>query len=169
VNRGQKRLRTVIIPSGTMGSGAKRGIEVMRHETSISLMFKPYRDYGLISGRSRRKEYWLFVVLCVAAYCALWWFDEQTLLLGRDSRGDMPIFRVAILVYSLLPFVCVTVRRLHDTGRSGRWVLLYLVPVFGWLVLLCFMVLEGDPRPNFYGPSPKPSAPSRSGLARKDC
>ena len=56
----------------------------------------------------------------------------------------------------MLPFLCVTVRRLHDTGRSGWWILLYLVPFIGWLVLLYFMVLEGDEGSHLYGPSPKP-------------
>ena len=123
-------------------------------------MFKPYRDYGIYSGRSRRKEYWLFVMFCVAAYFALGWLEEQPhLILGYDRTGDLPIFRVAFGLYSLLPFLCVTVRRLHDTGRSGRWILLHLVPFLGWFALLYFMLLDGDSGPNRYGPNPKRSAP----------
>ena len=61
-------------------------------QSAMALMFKPYRDYGLISGRSRRKEYWLFVVLCVAAYFVAGWLEEQPhLLLGYDRSGDLPI------------------------------------------------------------------------------
>ena len=126
----------------------------------MSLMFKPYRDYGIISGRSRRKEYWLFVMFCVAAYFALGWLEQQPhLILGYDRTGDLPIFRVAfglLDLNSLPPFLCVTVRRLHDTGRSGWWTLTLLVPFVGWFVLLCFMVLEGDEGLNRYGPSPEP-------------
>ncbi len=70
-------------------------------------------------------------------------------------HGDKLLFGA----YSLLPFLCVTVRRLHDTGRSGRWVLTSLVPLLGWLVLLYFMLLDGDVGPNLYGPSPKRSTP----------
>jgi uncharacterized membrane protein YhaH (DUF805 family) len=129
-------------------------------QSAISLMFKPYRDYGIISGRSRRKEYWLFVMFCIAAYFPLGWLEQQPhLILGYDRTGDFPLLKLVFWAYSLLPFLCVTVRWLHDTGRSGRWVLLYLVPFVGWLVLLCFMVLEGHEGPNQYGPSPKPSTP----------
>ncbi len=114
-------------------------------QSAITLMFKPYRDYGIISGRSRRKEYWLFVMFCVAVYFPLGWLEQQPhLILGYDRSGDFPVFKLVFVGYSLLPFLCVTVRRLHDTGRSGRWILLYLVPFLGWLVLLYFMVLEGD-------------------------
>jgi uncharacterized membrane protein YhaH (DUF805 family) len=135
-------------------------VAMNRQESAMTLMFKPYRDYGLISGRSRRKEYWLFVMFCIAAYFLLGWLEQQPhLITGVDMSGDFPLFRLAFGAYSLLPFVCVTVRRLHDTGRSGWWILLSLVPFVGWLVLLYFMVLDSDDRPNLYGPSPKPSAP----------
>ena len=69
---------------------------------------------------------------------------------------------MAILVYSLLPFLCVTVRRLHDTGRSGWWILLYLLPFIGWLVLLYFMVLEGDK-------GPQPLRPESQALNAAHC
>jgi uncharacterized membrane protein YhaH (DUF805 family) len=131
-----------------------------QNQSAMALMFKPYRDYGIISGRSRRKEYWLFVVFCVAAYFPLGWLEQQPhLILGYDRTGDFPLLKLAFGAYSLLPFLCVTVRRLHDTGRSGWWTLLYLVPFLGWVVLLYFMVLEGDEGLNQYGPSPMPSTP----------
>lgn len=129
-------------------------------ESPMSLMFKPYRDYGIISGRSRRKEYWLFVMFCVAVYFPLGWLEQQPhLILGYDRTGDFPLLKLVFVGYSLLPFLCVTVRRLHDTGRSGWWILTLLVPFVGWMVLLYFMVLKGDERLNQYGPSPKPSPP----------
>ena len=127
------------------------------NQSAVALMFKPYRNYGIISGRSRRQEYWLFVMFCVAASFPLWWLEQQPhLILGYDRSGDVPVFRLAFGAYSLLPFLCVTVRRLHDTDRTGRWIVLYLVPFLGWLVLLYFMVLGGDEGPNQYGPRPKP-------------
>ena len=55
----------------------------------------------------------------------------------------------------LLPSLAVTVRRLHDTGRTGWWVLISLVPVIGGLILLIFMVLDSEPGTNQYGPNPK--------------
>ena len=55
----------------------------------------------------------------------------------------------------LLPSLAVTVRRLHDTGRSGWWLLVALVPLIGALVLLFFMLSAGKPETNAYGPNPK--------------
>jgi hypothetical protein len=84
------------------------------------------------------------------------WTSHHRLILGYDRTGNFPLLKLLFVGYSLLPFLCVTVRRLHDTGRSGEWILLLLVPFVGWLVLLYFMVLKGDDGPNLYGPSPKP-------------
>src|SRR4051794_8393565 len=55
----------------------------------------------------------------------------------------------------LLPSIAVTVRRLHDTGRSGWWILISLIPIIGGIVLLVFMVLDSEPGVNQYGPNPK--------------
>jgi uncharacterized membrane protein YhaH (DUF805 family) len=55
----------------------------------------------------------------------------------------------------LVPSIAVTVRRLHDTGRSGWWILISLVPVIGWIVLLVFMLTDSQPGSNQYGPNPK--------------
>ncbi len=124
----------------------------------MDLMLKPYSDYGLLSGRSRRKEYWLFVMFCIAAYFALGWLQHQPHLITGQVRSEgLPILTVPFVLFSLLPFLCVTVRRLHDTGRSGWWILISLVPFIGWLMLLYFMVLDSEEGPNYYGPSPKPS------------
>jgi hypothetical protein len=58
----------------------------------------------------------------------------------------------------VLPALAVSVRRLHDTGRSGAWILLGLIP-FGGIVTLVFTCMDSQPHPNQYGPSPKPGAP----------
>jgi uncharacterized membrane protein YhaH (DUF805 family) len=61
-------------------------------------------------------------------------------------------------IYSLavlLPGIAVTVRRLHDTGRSGWWILIALVPIVGWIVLFVFMLIDSQPGQNAYGSSPK--------------
>jgi len=61
------------------------------------------------------------------------------------------IYGLAVLV----PSLSVTVRRLHDTDRSGWWLLICFVPFIGWLVLLIFLVLEGKRARNRFGPDPK--------------
>jgi uncharacterized membrane protein YhaH (DUF805 family) len=55
----------------------------------------------------------------------------------------------------LIPALAVAVRRLHDTGRSGWWLLIGLIPLVGPIVLLVFYLLDSDREPNAYGPSPK--------------
>ena len=58
----------------------------------------------------------------------------------------------------LIPSLAVGVRRLHDTDRSGWWLLLSLIPVIGWIVLIIFFVLDSTPGENQYGPNPKNEA-----------
>jgi uncharacterized membrane protein YhaH (DUF805 family) len=55
----------------------------------------------------------------------------------------------------MIPAMAVSIRRLHDTGRSGWWLLITFVPVIGAIVFLYFMVLDSNPESNEYGPSPK--------------
>ena len=109
---------------------------------------KVLREYATFSGRARRREYWMFLLVNIIVAVALSLidgvlFDGAMLLSG--------LYWLAILV----PSLAVGVRRLHDTGRSGWWLLISLVPVVGGLVLFVFTVLDGDPGPNAYGPSPK--------------
>lgn len=65
------------------------------------------------------------------------------------------IYSLAVLI----PAIAVGVRRLHDTGRSGWWMLIALVPFIGSIVLIVFFVLDSDPGTNQYGPNPKLLAP----------
>ncbi|WP_455430719.1 DUF805 domain-containing protein [Phytohabitans flavus] len=64
-----------------------------------------------------------------------------------------------------LPGLAVAVRRLHDTDRTGWWVLIALVPIVGFIVLLVFFLMDGTPGPNRFGPSPKASELSAPGWA----
>jgi len=61
------------------------------------------------------------------------------------------IFALAVL----LPQIAVSIRRLHDTGRSGWWYLLILIPILGWLVLIYFYTIDSQTGTNAYGPNPK--------------
>jgi uncharacterized membrane protein YhaH (DUF805 family) len=59
---------------------------------------------------------------------------------------------------TLIPSIAVTTRRLHDTGRSGWWQLIALLPLVGAIILLVFLVSDGEANPNQYGPNPKTAA-----------
>ncbi len=103
------------------------------------------RQYATFSGRARRKEYWFFFLIYLLIFIGLGLLDR---LLGMDLLGKLFVLAM------LLPSVAVGVRRLHDTGRTGWWLLIGLVPILG-LLLIYFAVLDSDPGTNAYGPSPK--------------
>ena len=97
--------------------------------------------------RARRQEYWMFVL-----------FSMLTVLATMVISAIIPILGIILYVgfalASLLPGLGVCVRRLHDTGKSGWWLLINFVP-FGGLILLIFMIMDSTPGDNMYGPNPK--------------
>ena len=108
-----------------------------------------FRKFANFEGRAARAEYW--------------WFFLFAFLLSMLGAAFGPlIFVVAAVLF--VPNLAVTVRRLHDTNRTGWWILLSAVswiPLVGWiagLVLLWFMVQKGDSGDNRYGPNPVPAA-----------
>ena len=119
----------------------------------MSWYIEALRKYAVFSGRSRRKEYWYFVLFNVIIGVALSVLDA---LIGTYN----PSAGIGLLggIYSLavlVPSIAVSVRRLHDIDRTGWWVLIALVPVVGAIVLIVFHVLDSTPGPNRYGPNPK--------------
>ena len=105
------------------------------------------KKYAIFNGRSRRTEYWMFILLNTLIMLGL------CVLIINEIIGLSLIYVFAALI--LIPTLSVTVRRLHDTNRSAWWLLLPLIPVLGELVFLVFMVLEGKPERNRFGPDPK--------------
>lgn len=105
------------------------------------------QHYADFEGRARRAEYWYFVLFYVLAYLVLSIID------GVIGTGGIlaGIYSLALLV----PGIAITARRLHDTGRSGWWQLIGLIPLIGAIVMLVFLVQEGSFERNTYGPSPK--------------
>ena len=113
------------------------------------------KKYAVFGGRSRRKEYWYFVLFSLIVSLVLSAVDA---LLGTFSSSTNVgllggLYGLAIII----PTIAVSVRRLHDIDRTGWWVLISLVPVIGTIVLLVFAVLDGTPGQNRFGPNPKAS------------
>jgi uncharacterized membrane protein YhaH (DUF805 family) len=111
------------------------------------------KNYAGFSGRARRMEYWMFWLISLLITIALSIVD----VMGGMSN---PMTGLGVLsgVYSLavlIPSLAVAVRRLHDTDRSGWWLLIGLIPLLGLIVLLVFLLMDGTPGDNKYGPSPK--------------
>lgn len=107
------------------------------------------KKYAVFSGRARRQEYWMFFLVN---------FIVSVVLAIIGWTIDMAFLQSLYTLAVLLPGLGVTVRRLHDTGRSGWWILIGLVPLVGTIVLLVFMASDSQPGNNQYGPNPKAAA-----------
>ena len=106
------------------------------------------RKYAVFAGRARRREYWMFVLISAVVVLVLGFVNG---VMGADVPA-LPLYYTLAVV---LPGLAVTVRRLHDTDRSGWWLLSLLVPIVGAIVFLVFMVTPGGDMANRFGASPK--------------
>lgn len=95
------------------------------------------------SGRLSRRQYWVFVLTHLVIVSVMLWFT-----------GHLPFFRYVTIIYAvliILPFIMATVKRLHDIGKSGKALLLVLIPVAGWLTVFIWTVCTGREESNEYG------------------
>ena len=123
-------------------------------------MFTALKKYAQFSGRARRSEYWLWVLFNV-----LIWGGGLLLFImladgGLDgvSIGLLGTIAAIYGIAMIIPNWAVSVRRLHDVGKSGIWVLLPIIPVVGWIfsiILLVYFCSDSEYGPNQYGPNPK--------------
>jgi len=106
--------------------------------------------YATFSGRAARSEFWWWILAVVLATIVATILDE--LIFGSAPGGEsIGILSGLLALALLLPNLAVAVRRLHDTDRSGWWLLLGLIPIIGFLVLLWFYVQKGTPGANRFG------------------
>jgi uncharacterized membrane protein YhaH (DUF805 family) len=150
----------------------------------MAIMLEPFRKYATLSGRARRLEYWSFQLLVGVILAALlvWFFSTFDLTvvtatepsmaitqaqaeMGRSS--DIALWAIALFsLFTFLPSLAVSVRRLHDSDKSGWWILLGAIPA-GAFVLFIFYLVDGTRGPNRFGPDPKgragPIYPQKSG------
>ena len=111
------------------------------------------KNYAGFSGRARRKEYWFFVLFNFLITIALLFVDGFA-----GTFNPQTGFGALSAIYGLavfIPYLAVTVRRLHDTSRTGWWILIVFLPLIGAIVLLVFMFLDSTPGSNEYGTDPK--------------
>lgn len=102
--------------------------------------------YAQFEGRARRAEYWYFylvyILLAIAANIV-------------DAIVGFPALGIILALGLLVPNLAVAVRRLHDTGKSGWWLLILFLPILGAIAILVFLCTEGDSGSNEFGPDPK--------------
>ena len=106
------------------------------------------RKYTVFTGRASREEFWYFLLINILISIAVGFIDRFMGWGGASGAGLLGGL-YSLLVF--LPSLAVVVRRLHDSGRSGWWALIMLIPLLGWITLLIMMALPGKPD-NEYGP-----------------
>jgi len=124
---------------------------------------KVLKQYADFNGRARRTEFWMFVLFNFLASIVLNLVDVLIGTANFASTGTgfamtggllSSIYALAVLI----PSLAVGARRLHDTGRSGWWQLLALIPIVGIIILIVWWASEGTPGANEYGMNPKQDA-----------
>ncbi|MEQ9488247.1 MAG: DUF805 domain-containing protein [Alphaproteobacteria bacterium] len=121
------------------------------------------KKYATFTGRARRKEYWLFALLYFIVNLVFAVIGGS--LYSASSLQALNTVSIVIVLVLFLPSLAVTVRRLHDTDRSGWWVLISLIPVIGTIWLLVLLVLPGTRGSNNYGEDPLGSDTSATNAA----
>lgn len=111
------------------------------------------KKYAVFSGRSRRSEYWYFILFYFIIYIALAFVDRVT---GTfDPKSGIGLLTAIFALALLIPSLSVSVRRLHDTDRSGWWLLIGFIPLIGAIVLIVFLAQDSGAGTNRFGPNPK--------------
>ena len=114
---------------------------------------KVFRQYSDFKGRARRKEYFMFGVIN-----AVFSIGCMLLSFGLSNWLDSPAFIAIYVLYmlvSLLPSLAVSVRRMHDIGKSGWMLLVGFIPLVGSIWMIILLITDSDPQNNQYGPNPK--------------
>ena len=108
-----------------------------------------FSNYVNFSGRAQRSAFWYWILFVWLAGIAASILDAA--VFGSDSLYPLSsIFTLG----TFLPNIAVAARRLHDTGRSGWWQLLWLLPIIGFIILLIWLIQQGEAGTNQYGPNP---------------
>lgn len=149
-------------PVGLQAIIAKAASESVEYERPapgdyFGWMTLPIRRYADFTGRSCRKEFWMFQLLYVCL------FFVTFMIVGIDTEYGEPgiaaQFAMGLLILAVLglfiPLIAVEVRRFHDMDKSGWHALINLIPYLGTLIVMIGMMLDGTPGENRFGPSPK--------------
>lgn len=118
----------------------------------IGWYFVPFKSFAKFTGRPRRKEYWIFVLANAAI--------SGILSAIGDWRLDLASLGGVFVGVVFVPTFAVAVRRLHDVGKDGVFLLWGLLPVIGWIVLFVNLIKDSNPGVNSFGDSPKDMKPA---------
>jgi uncharacterized membrane protein YhaH (DUF805 family) len=123
--------------------------EPIIERSPIDYYVEAFRKYATFSGRATRSEYWYFILFnTIISVVLVLTFGEEV---STENIGLVDIYAII----TVLPILSVTVRRLHDVGKSGWFLLISIIPIIGGLWLLILYVRDSTPGANKYGPNPK--------------
>ena len=152
------------------------------------LIKMPFYQYATFTGRARRAEYWLFVLSMIVIATTVGMFVDL-LYYGVDDMHRYHVkghfydngtgrfeahwdihpgwgwagwIKTLVTIGLVIPFIAVTSRRLHDSNKSGWVQLLYLIPILGWLLMILFLITEGNEGRNQYGEDPLKADPMKA-------
>jgi len=135
-------------PPAASGGGGYGGVQPTLENPLINYWKKVVlENYANFEGRARRAEFWWYVLAGICISIVL------NILAAIAS-----VLVILSLIYGLgvlIPGIAVGIRRLHDTDKSGWWLLIGIIPLVGAIVLIVFFATEGTRAPNQWGPSPK--------------
>lgn len=109
------------------------------------------RKYATFDGRAHRTEFWMFVLVNIIVSIGLNIVDA---IIGTDGALGAGLLSSIYALAILIPTLAVAVRRLHDIGRSGWWLLIALIPIVGFIILIVWYATKGERAANRYGPNP---------------
>ena len=121
-------------------------------ESELNWFLDAIKKYAVFSGRAGRKEYWsfFFVYLIISIFTSV-----LDIIIGKfDMKSGLGPISGAFYLATLLPALGIAIRRFHDTGRSGWWVLIIFVPIVGLIIYIVLLARAGDTGENNYGPVP---------------
>lgn len=110
-------------------------------------------NYANFSGRARRQEYWMFVLIWVLIVISIGFIDSLTEEYLGFTWGS--IAAVILLLITIIPWLALNVRRFHDIGKSGGYLFINLIPIVGRIWYIVLMATAGNNFSNKYGPDPK--------------
>jgi len=113
---------------------------------------KAVKESFNFNGRSRRKEYWCFILISIIGSLLLTLVDG--IFFGYTAVNSAGTISLLWSLFLIPASLSVTARRLHDIGMSGWWQLLYLIPLLGTLILFFFLIKKGDIEFNEFGLNP---------------
>jgi len=119
----------------------------------MNTYLKVLRKYAVFSGRASRKEYWVFYLFNFT-FCAIAIILDNILGIANESLGYGPVYGVYALGL-LIPVLAVTVRRLHDVGKSGWMIFIVFIPFVGAIWLIVLLASKGNPEKNKFGEEPE--------------